>query len=274
MSAAPPVASSAPVADTRPVPCGALGCLQFGTAAQAFAAALASEPEVVAVGEAHAQKGTEHIATATARFTEALLPMLAESKSDLVLELIVPDPACKQTTAQVEKQVEKPVTESQASTNKSEFVVLAEKAQALGMRPHVLRPTCRELEEVAKAGDDAVLKTLSLIAFLSDDMARRILERNVKTSVDKGVVLYGGAMHNDLAPAEGRESFSFGPSLSKQVAGKYVEIDLIVPEYIKDNDTWRKLAWYPHYDVAKLGERTTLFATGPNSYTLIFAATK
>ena len=77
-------------------------------------------------------------------------------------------------------------------------------------------------------------------------------------------------MHNDLAPKEGREKFSFGPSLDKHIAGSYVELDLIVPEYIKDNDTWRSLPWFSHYDAGKMGDRVTLFKTGPKSYTLIF----
>lgn len=263
-----------PVKKVAPVPCGALGCMQYESAAEAFGALLKDKPIIVAVGEAHAQKGTEHIATATTRFTDDMLPLLKAGASDLVLELMIPDAGCKKETAKVETNVEKPVTQSQASGNKTEFQTMAEKAKAMGIRPHVLRPTCEHMKRVADAGDEGVLKMLSLIAYLSDDIARRILARNLETSVDKGLVLYGGAMHNDLQPAEGRELFSFGPELSKHVAGRYVEIDLIVPEYIKDNDTWRKLAWFPHYDRDALGGKVTVFTTAPGSHTLIFAATK
>ncbi len=272
-------ASSASVAGLRaapataaPEPCGALSCTQYTTAKAAFATVLASRPAIVAVGEAHAQKGTEHIASATARFTADLLPLLRHDKSDLVLELMMPDPKCKKQTARVEKNVEKPVTKTQRAGNKTEFQKMAEAAKGMGVRPHVLRPSCAQLEQVANAGDDGVLKMLSLIANLSGDMTKRILQRNQKTSVSKGVVLYGGAMHNDLSPRDGRESFSFGPALSKHVNGRYVEIDLIVPEYIKDTDAWRAFPWYAHYDAAKLGSRVTLFETGPNSFTLIFAS--
>lgn len=163
--------------------------MQYATAKDAFAAALASQPRVVAVGEAHAQKGTEHIATATQRFTKELLPMLAPTKSDLVLELMMPDNKCAQDTAKVEKNVEKPVTDQQRTSNKTEFQTMAEAAKAMGVRPHVLLPSCAQMKQVADAGDEGVLKMLSLIAFLSDDMSKRILARNDKTSVDKGVVL-------------------------------------------------------------------------------------
>lgn len=244
--------------------------MQYASAAEAFAVVLKGEPRIVAVGEAHAQKGTEHIPTATKRFTAELLPLLKASKSDVVLELMIPDPKCKKATEKVEKNVEKPVTNTQRTSNKTEFQKLAEAAKGMGMRPHVLRPTCAHLDEVAKAGDGGVLKMLSLIAYLSDDLTRRILERNDKTKVDKGVVLYGGAMHNDLKPREGREKWSFGPALHEHVGGSYVEIDLIVPEYIKDSETWRSLPWYAHYDAAKLGSKVTLFEVGPKSYVMIF----
>jgi hypothetical protein len=261
-------------ASTEPVACGALSCTQYASAREAFAATLVDTPLIVAVGEAHAQKGTEHIETATVRFTRDVLPMLAKQNSDLVLELMMPDPKCQRETAQVEKQVERPVTASQASSNKTEFQAMAEKAQEMGVRPHVLRPSCDELKVVADAGDDGVLKMLGLIAHLSDDLARRILARNEQQSIHKGVVLYGGAMHNDLSPVAGREAFSFGPQLAKSVNGRYVEVDLIVPEYIKDNDTWRALPWFAHYDRNKLQGRATLFTTGPKSYTLIFPASE
>ena len=265
--------ASSGAVEVKPSACGELGCTQYASAKAAFQAVLDKEnPRIVAVGEAHAQKGTEHIATATTRFTADLLPALKAAQSDLVLELMIPDPKCKKATTKVEKNVEKPVTKSQRTTNKSEFEKMANRAKGIGIRPHVLRPSCDQLKEIADAGDNGVLKMLSLIALLSDDLTRRILVRNKKQSVDKGVVLYGGLMHNDLEPKEGREKFSFGPALSKHVAGSYVEIDLVVPEYIKETDTWRALPWVEHYDRDKLGKRVTLFQTAPKSYTLIFAS--
>jgi hypothetical protein len=80
-------------------------------------------------------------------------------------------------------------------------------------------------------------------------------------------------MHNDLSPREGRESTSFGPRLKKYTGGRYVELDIIVPEYIKDNDAWRALPWHAHYDRAKLGQRTVLFNPEPGSYVLVFPET-
>src|SRR5690606_19555909 len=48
-----------PGAAEAPEPCGELGCLRFASAEAAFRHLLAEKPLILAVGEAHAQKGTE-----------------------------------------------------------------------------------------------------------------------------------------------------------------------------------------------------------------------
>src|SRR5688572_11328442 len=74
-STAPP----ASVAPSIPTPEGATSCgsdppcLRFATPEDAFRHVLAKEPVVLAIGEAHAQKGTEAIASSTKRFTESFL---------------------------------------------------------------------------------------------------------------------------------------------------------------------------------------------------------
>ena len=242
----------------------------FNNAAEAFAAVLASKPAIIAVGEAHAQKGTEHIDSSAHRFTNSLLPMISAESSDLIIELIVADRACKKATQQVAEATE-PVTKTQRNSNKSEYLVLAETAEKLGVRPHVLRPNCDQFKTVANAGDDKVLQMLTLIADLSVDIVSRIRRRNAAAKAKRGVViLYGGAMHNDLSPQDGREPFSFGPRLTQLVDGRYIEIDMIVPEFIRDSDTWRALEWYPHFKRDANPDKATLFNPRPGSYVLIF----
>jgi hypothetical protein len=99
-------------------------CRLFDTAEAAFAAILAEHPDVaiLALGESHAQRGSEGVASTTKRFTEQLLPKLDGRATDLVLELWVADPACskKKVAAVADKQRE--VTEKQAEGNQNEFV--------------------------------------------------------------------------------------------------------------------------------------------------------
>jgi hypothetical protein len=60
------------------------------------------------------------------------------------------------------------------------------------------------------------------------------------------VLAYGGALHNDTAPRPQRAAWSFGPELMQRTGGRYIELDLIVADYIQDNDAWRSLPWYAH----------------------------
>ncbi|MCA9624197.1 MAG: hypothetical protein KC731_34470 [Myxococcales bacterium] len=253
-------------------PCGALDCQLFDDPREALAVVLAEGPQVLAVGEAHAQRGAE-VASSTHRFTEQLLPLLADRASDLVIELMIADGKCGEAEKKT-SDAQKPVVEKQAENNQNEFVALGNASKARGVQPHVLRPSCDDYQAVAAAGPDGVPRMLEMIARLTDDLVGRILARNAKENRERMVLAYGGAMHNDVAPREGREPWSFGPSLRERTGGHYVELDIFVPEFIKESDTWRAFPWYPHYDRATMGDRTVLFRTGEGAYTLIFPLTK
>lgn len=250
-------------------------CFKFRSAEDAFRTVLASRPAVLAVGEAHAQKGTEKIASSTKRFTETLLPILRGDASDLVVELWAPDPNCQKAVATV-RTAQKPVVEQQAATNQDETVVLGTRAKALAITPWLLRPTCDDFARLADAGADAVGEMLGLVKRLTQAKLVQLYDRN-RADAGPGpmrmVVAYGGAMHNDLAPAPDLAQYSFGPELSNATAGKYVELDVIVPEYVKDTAIWQKLPWYPLFK-AETGPRTdvTLYRLSEKSYVLIFAA--
>lgn len=272
---APAPAATAEVeaaSDPAGTPCGPLNCRLFDTPQQAFAAVLATGPRILAIGEAHAQRGAK-VPSSTSRFTKELLPMLEGKASDLVIELLMADGKCGEAE-QKTADAQKPVTDKQAGSNQNEFLALGNASKATGIRPHVLRPSCEDYRAVAAAGADGVPQMLAMIAGLTDELIRRILERNDKEGVDKVVLAYGGAMHNDLAPREGREAWSFGPSLSERTSGGFVELDVFVPEYIKDTESWQSFPWYAHYDRQKLGGKVALFETGDKAYTMIFAETR
>ena len=267
-SAAAPTAPSSP---GGPEACGGLRCMRYASANQAFGEALARKPLVLAVGETHAQKGTEGIPSTTKRFTTDLLPLLEHRASDLIIELWVADPKCnKKKVAEVAER-QKEVTKDQAESDQNEFVTMADRAKALGIQPHVLRPTCQEYDEILAAGPDGIPKMLAMIKRLTEEKAIALLKRNAGAKKEAMVVTYGGAMHNDLAPKPGREDWSFGRELAAATKGRYVEIDLIVPEFIKDNASWQSLPWFEHFDRSKRQERVTLFNPIDDVYALIFA---
>jgi hypothetical protein len=230
---------------------------------------LERKPLVIGVGEGHAQKGTEGIASATRRFTESLLPMLAGRASDIVIELWMPDLKCQKKVDQVREQ-QQPVVGQQAKTNKSEMVILAEEAKKLGIVPWPLRPTCEEYDAVSKAGDQAIPVMLELTAKMAARTIEACVRRNAKNGVDMIVVSYGGAMHNDVAPAKGREAWTFAPQVSSLTGGRYLEMDVFVPESIRDTETWQKLAWFPRFDRTRAHADPTVFRPGEKSYVVIF----
>jgi hypothetical protein len=272
-------ATAAPVTPPAPAPlpetpsaagatagtaCGPLDCLAFTTAEAAFDHVLARAPHVLAIGEAHAQKGSEAIISATERFGTSLLPRLAGRASDLVIELMVANGQCRKTEQKVKQKTEA-VTQNQTATAKNEFVELGHRAKALKIQPHPLTPSCDEYASITRAGDNDIAVLLETVARVTARVVSELLSKPGSSLI----VSYGGAIHNDVAPRAGREAWSFGPELSARA--NYVELDLIVPEYVKDTEAWRSLPWYDAFASAPRSEATRLFATGPRSFVLVFA---
>ncbi len=275
-STAAPVTAAASAPPVDPSACGALGCRLYDGPADAFRAVLATKPLVLGVGEAHAQKAAPGVASSAKRFTEAMLPELAGKASDLVLELMTPPTGCEQKTQAVKKEMAK-VTEKQAETNQNEYVAMGDAAQKLGVEPHLLHPTCDDFKAVTAAGADATDASLKLIARLMRQTAERALARNASRGVEKIVVLYGGALHNDVEPRPEARDYAFGPDLVALTKGRYVELDVFAPELVHDGGLWPKLAWYAHFDRAAHPDKATLFAPSvPSgaSFTMLLPVTR
>lgn len=263
------VAAPAAAVPVDPRSCGALECRLYDSPAEAFAAVMQSDPRVLAVGEAHAQRGAPNVPTATERFAVQLLPSLQGRASDLIVELWGPAQGCNKAVARVAEQ-QKAVTKSQEATNPGEYARLAASARKLNITPHRLEPSCDEYEKISRAGDSDIDLMLTLVANLTGQDAKRLLASEKDDPNKSLVVAFGGAMHNDLSPRPGSEDWSFGPDLSKHTQGRYVALDLIVPEYIADTPPWRALPWVAHFDPAAHPDKTTLFKPEPGSFVMIF----
>jgi hypothetical protein len=271
---APATLESAAPGPARGTPCGELGCAQFDSPREAFLAALAGDARVVAIGEAHAQRGAT-APSAARRFTEDLLPLLSGRASDLLVELMTPPTGCADAAAEAKKK-QAPATSQQAPTNQSEYLTMGERARALGIVPDLLRPSCADIDTVNRAGEGAIEASLEMIARLSIAQAGKLLDRDARSEADRGkaVVVYGGMLHNDLDPPPERAKWTYAPALDARAGGKLVAVDLVVPEFITDDATWRALPWVAHYDRARLGAKATLFRIGDKSFVLVFAETR
>lgn len=250
--------------------CGALGCKAFPSAADAFDYVLSEGPRVLAIGEAHAQSVGPKASSSTRRFMDGLLPRLAPRASDLVIELWLANGSCGKVEQKVESQ-QRAVTAPQDSTNQNDFVELGHRAKALGIMPHALVPSCEQYQAIASAGPDDIEEMLTMIKNVTQHDVEALLS---KRAPDRMVVAYGGAMHNDLAPRAGRQDFSFGPELRQLTAGRYVELDLVVPEQIKDTEAWRGLPWYSSYSKERAGSEAYLYSWAPHAYALVFPKTE
>jgi hypothetical protein len=261
LSAVP--AAADPAAGTD---CGALGCRAFPSAAAALDHVLRDSPRVLGIGEAHAQSGGKNSASATLRFTDQLLPRLAPRATDLVIELWVANGSCGKVEQKVQKQ-QQAVTAPQAATNQAEFMELGHRAKALSIQPHALVPSCEQYRKIAGAGSGDVAEMLTMVR---DVTLRDISELLSRRAPDRLIVAYGGSLHNDLIAREGRQDFTFGPALAQLTGDRYVELDLVIPEQIKDSEAWRALPWYPHYSREKAGPHAYLLSWAPRAYALFF----
>lgn len=252
------------------VACGALDCLAFDRAEDAILSVLeATEPVVLAVGEIHAQKGSELKVTPTAHFG-LVLPLFRSRTKHLVLELWTGRNDCGDNRVARVQEAQKPATKTQRSTNQSDFFHLGELSQAQGIMPHALVPSCDDYARILAAKQEDIATMLELTAERTVGVVTELLARKPADAGSPYVVTYGGTMHNDVSPRPGLESFSFAAKLQKLTDGHYVELDLVLREQVRDTGAFKQFAWYSHFRSATVAKRFALYRTHPKSYTLIF----
>jgi len=264
----------------RRAPCGDSTCLFFPTNADAASYLLTHyRPQVIGFGEAHAQADSTTRATAL-RFSDSLLPAFQGKASFLLVELMTSPSGCELAKERVEKETA-PITAPQAGTNQADYFTLGHHARALGILPDLLRPTCEDLSAIGSS-DEAVLHTMETIARLSTAELIRKLPKSASEPASSSVptlsrppclLAYGGALHNDVAPAPDYASWSYGPELSRLTSDKYLEVDLLLPEGLTASP-WARFEWFPQIIAAydeKRPEEAALLERSPRSVALILA---
>ena len=88
----------------------------------------------------------------------------------------------------------------------------------------------------------------------------------------KAIAIYGGAMHNDVAPREGFESVSFAARMKELGVGPYAEIDLLVPEFIVTSAVARSEPWFDLAVKLASRDRASLIDRGSGSYIILARA--
>ena len=244
----------------------------YNTPAEAFSALLKkNHPSAVGIGELHQTEETTDISSALVRFTEDLLPVAAAQTADLVVETWVSTGACGRVEKQLTKEVDQ-VTKRPDETE-NETLRLIKKAVALNIKPHVLEMTCEDYRRIYEAdGGTDYLTLLELVgAHLGQKAtAARAAREKDKASAKPMTIVYGGALHNDAVPAEMWKRVTFGPSLAATVGPKkYLEIDLVVPEFAAATKVLQNEPWMPTVLSESSTDRTVVIALNDRSYILV-----
>ena len=270
----------------RPPVAGPLAVSTPATLAEAMATVLAPAPLaaptpgplLLGVGELHQTTGTAGIASSLSRFTQKIWPLLAARVSDLIVETWVTDGACGKAEAATVDDVAR-TTERPAATE-NEIVALLTRAKASGARPHILKVSCGEYQLLSpSAAADSrrqidFERMLALIEHKLEGKVTEILATRSAADADKLIVVYGGALHNDLHPDPVLAPFSYGLRVFHATAGRYRELDLYVPAYLERNAAMHGEPWFAAWERAAAPGHPVLIRRSPDSFILVFARDK
>ena len=216
----------------------------FPDLSTAFAEILRDNPRVVGIGELHLRTDkTGPTMSALARFTAEVMPALGPKVSDLVIETWVVDPTCKTggaATQRVESAMKRP------ESTKGEIGGLIGIIRQNGIKAHVMRLTCDDLTAVAPPTGVDAEKLLGIVTRELGRIAKSAVRyREEHAEVRPLIVVYGGALHNDLYPFESTAHWSYAKGVDEATAGRFVEVDLYLPELIEGQPLYESEDWYP-----------------------------
>jgi hypothetical protein len=242
----------------------------YADLAAAVAATVPANARVIGFGEIHARIDRARVQSALSRFTTAL-PAFGQAISDLVVETWIVDPKCGQkaveTTAKVEMEVKRP------EATKSEIALLADAAKAAKIQPHAMTLACRDYEKLApKNGEADPLAMLTLTTKELQRIATSAVKHRDKDPAHRPwIALYGGALHNDRFPGAGVAEWSYAETIDLATDGKYIEIDLIVPEFAEADKASKEQPWFP---LVAAADRVLVWKRGERSFVMILPRTK
>jgi hypothetical protein len=251
-------------------------CETYASPVQALEKILAeSSPRVIGFGEYHQQEETASVPSAIKRFTDSLLPVLTAKTSDILLETWIPEGDCGEAEESVVADVEETINRPESTED--EIVTLIKTAYSLGVQPHIMKMTCGDYLKLLGADSNEVDYNglMNMIARQMEEKCMQLLEaRRGEDSARPLLVIYGGALHNDITPDSEWADASFGPKMDRVTQGRYVEVDLYVPEFIEGDAYMREEAWFPIFMKNASPDKVLLIKPGPNRYVLVLRRQK
>jgi hypothetical protein len=108
---------------------------------------------------------------------------------------------------------------------------------------------------------------VKLLSVVTDQLQKKILSR--LGTGKQAVIVYGGALHNDLFPRKELASFSFAKPVKKAAGGRYLEVDLYIREYVSSDKDITSQPWWKRYEKMAQPGKVVRVKRGEGSYILI-----
>ncbi|MEO7095024.1 MAG: hypothetical protein ABI175_17325 [Polyangiales bacterium] len=262
------VAATAPPDGPPPAPKPPEG--MYATLADALVATIPADARVLGFGELHARIDRAQVKSSLALFTDAL-PAFGDKISDLVVETFIVDPKCGKSATTATQKMETEVKRPEAT--KSEIQLLADAAKAAKIQPHAMTLSCADYKVLVPKGE---VDPLAMLTITTRELQRiavsAVAHRDKEPDHRPWIALYGGALHNDLVPDKALAEWSYAGAVDKATKGKFVEIDLIVPELAAADPGSQKQPWFPV--VEKANEWIQIWKRNEHSFVVILAKTK
>lgn len=222
----------------------------------------APRPRVYAVGEYHPASGSK-VPSPLARFIGDVIHLLDPRAHHLLLEAWLDD-GCSFEGEKIGAQVAAEIGRTPATYR--DLRRLLDFAREMDVETHGLHMTCIE--------HSAMLDPEGRIDFfrLLETITMKLQERASQLAAQgKAIIVYGGALHNDLYPRFHLESLSYARGLADEV-GPVLELDLVVPEVVHGMPLVRRDPWFPLLSLAR-PDRVIVWQRAKDSYVLILPTT-
>ncbi len=224
----------------------------------------AGAPRVYAIGEYHPARNAGVRRSPLVRFTEEIIGLLEPHARHLVIESWLDDSCSGGGSETVGPQVASAIGRPASTT--SDVALLVDAGRRHRLVAHGLTMTCIEQGAMLDArGSVDFLRLLETITDKLREAARRIVDEG------RPVIVYGGALHNDLYPAFALDELTYARDLSRELGGGVLEIDLVVPEIVAPLAMVRREDWFPLLGLASPA-RAILWERGPDSYVVMLPA--
>lgn len=244
----------------------ARGFERFADAGAAASAIISrTDPLIVGFGEHHATHETAPVASSLSRFGDQVLPVIAAGSASLVVESYVQESGCGKVASETARHVE--TTLQRPVETENHIMRVLRLSKAAGVQGYILDAmTCDDLADLKASGEVDYSKLLGLVTARLGDRIQQVYE---KYGGEKRVLVYGGSLHNEVTPQKALAEYSYVPRVSKLAGGRYLEIDYLVPEFIRDDEFLPEQPWYATAMAEANPETVLVFERAPNSYVIV-----